>query len=236
MIYSMTYYPRVDDYDLNSRLSYTSMLEVLQSAMIAHSLSIGDAVRSGDIGWVLVDWMVRIIRRPLLNETLEIKTWSAENLSETMALREFEVFARNSGEMLIQASAKMCQLNMKTAQVEKLDPKLADIYKPEKRVLFGDRNRRIAIPEQFDEVKPVIIRRNDFDFNHHVNNPKYLEYVTECLPEELWQQEFGNLRVIYHSSVRRNQMLNMLVRYDDDTVTMILNADDHLAAIFELRK
>jgi acyl-ACP thioesterase len=86
-----------------------------------------------------------------------------------------------------------------------MDPKAGMEYLGKKIVL--PQTERTSLP-------PVPVRRNDIDFNRHMNNARYVQIACEYLPEDFTVQR---LRVEYKTPAKAGDILYPQTAYSGET-------------------
>ena len=67
------------------------------------------------LSWVLLDWKLKIIRRPKYSEKIKIKTWS-KNAIKFYTYRDFEVYDEN-GQVIAIATSKWVLLDIDKGKI-----------------------------------------------------------------------------------------------------------------------
>ena len=100
--------------------------------------------------WLLLDWQVKVIKRPIYGQTLDIHTWSRK-IIKCYAYRDFEVYD-NEGNLCVIATSKWLLINSKERKIAKVEPELADKYKSEigKCVFENPEIEKLKTPEKFN--------------------------------------------------------------------------------------
>lgn len=120
-------------------------------------------------------------------------------------------------------SGRMVRLPKEEMERVTLDPKLEMDYQ----------SKRILLPDTpGHSLPPIPVRRNDIDFNGHMNNARYLEAALELLPSA---RPVGRLRVEYRSAARPGALLHpRLVEEPDRAFLTLSDAQAHPYAVVEL--
>lgn len=171
--------------DFEGRAHPASLLNFLQDAAgrhaLAHGFSVPDLVRKG-LTWVLSRYHARIFRYPMLGETVEVQTWPSGRQG-VFALRDFMMTDADGGAVLTATSSWMI-LDLKSKKPVRMAGLIPAEAVLEERALPDDFRSLPEIAETPDPVR-FPVRRQDLDFNRHVNNVVYVQWGLEAVPREV---------------------------------------------------
>lgn len=239
----MNYTFRLDltDFDEYGNFTNSAMLKYLQEAGALHSASVNmgpnDISKTG-FTWILINWKLQILSRPMWNSNIYVKTWCSK-VEKIHTFRDFEVYDENNN-IIAKASSKWVLFNIKENKIEKnLEPYI-DLYKLEPFSVFDDFEQKLKEPESYDFKKDFSVLRRDIDSNHHVNNVSYLKFAYEVLPEDLVTAfDFNNIEIMYKSSTLSGENYSVLLKKEsnDFFIVSIKSTDlKTLHAIIYLRR
>ena len=180
-----TYGLHTYDVDFEGRAHPAALLNFLQDAAVrqaaAHGFSVPDLVKKG-LTWVLSRYHVRIFRYPKLGETIEVQTWPSGRQG-IFALRDFKVTGPDGGTVLTATSSFMI-LDLNSKKPVRMDGLIPAEAVLEERALPDDFQ---SLPEVAETPDPVRfpVRRQDLDFNRHVNNVVYIQWGLEAVPHDV---------------------------------------------------
>src|SRR5699024_10015659 len=123
---------------------------------------------------------VKINSYPFVRELIDVKTW-ASNFRKFYANREFKILNKNQEE-LVNASSIWIFLDMVRKRPLRVTKDIADLYGLDGNILFHefyDFNR------PFESKNGLVfrVRKSDIDYNNHVNNVKYFQWMLETVPK-----------------------------------------------------
>ena len=181
------YRVKLYDVDLNKNLTPASFFRILQETAGEHHVatrntSILDSYLQG-YSWILVRAKYRFSRLPRYQESITIRTWLSD-IQRIKAIREYQVFDK-SGQLI--GSAKKLWAFF---SVEKLRPAAIpeEVFKGwpthSSTTLEFARNFSTEL-EDIDYQVQLRVRRSDLDYNQHVNNIFYVQWVREVLPVKM---------------------------------------------------
>ena len=153
MIYKEKFKIGLKDVWKNSEVSNAAILEYLEDVAAYHSDSVGIGVNNTDdtnYTWLLLDWQVKVIKRPIYGQTLDIHTWSRK-IIKCYAYRDFEIYD-DEGNLCVIATSKWLLINSKERKITKVEPELADRYKSEigKCVFDNPEIEKLKVPDDFE--------------------------------------------------------------------------------------
>ena len=92
-------------------------------------------------------------------------------------------------------------------------------------------SRKIALPESpLTQLAPIQVRRDDIDYNNHVNNAQYIRMALECLPEDF---QVGSLRVDYRKPVMPGSSITPSIAYGTNTAYVVLAVEETVCCVVE---
>ncbi|CAK1221783.1 acyl-[acyl-carrier-protein] thioesterase [Fructobacillus cardui] len=190
--------------DLTRKLSLPMVLNlaILCSRLQGEHLNVGytETDKRG-LGWVILQYDLKIIRRPKLGEKITIETKAGE-WSSFFAMRGF-YFKDANGEVIIDIDSLWALIDLETRRMQRLPEDLVVPY-------GGQEVRRLDKMVKVDKIRdedvqvrrPYQVRFLDIDGNRHVNNSKYLEWMLDVLPFDfLKDHEATNLTIRYENEV-----------------------------------
>ncbi len=216
--------------DINSRkeLTNSSMLAALEDTAGEHSFKANNSL-SDEHSWVLLNWKVRILKRPQYHETLTIKTWS-RCIDKFYAFRDFQVYNQEQDLVCI-ATSKWIYFDLKKGKIIKVPPEVGNAYQTEHVSVFPEEENqflKLKLPETYEKSMEFKITRNMIDTNHHLHNIYYLDIAKEIIPEEyISNQEFDNFEVIYKKEIKYGDTIKVFYTKEKEKhIVTIKNNDE----------
>ena len=149
--------------------------------------------------WFVIDWKVRVIRRPVYGEELTIRTWGRD-AARSFSYRDFEIYVND--ELCVQATSKWALLNVRTKTFEMVTDELLKRYGNEDGLsTFAERElEHMAVLDEYESRILITIRKSDLDFNGHVNNVKYFDFLIDYANAP----EHDCFRITYRKEIRKD--------------------------------
>ena len=175
----MTYYET--DSMGRSLLSMLLDLIVLVSEDQSNALKIGPHLTQAmHVGWVVIQYSVRINRLPVNEQDIELSTRSS-SCNRFLAYREFWI-KDQSGKTLVYVRSQWILMNLLNRQLSPIPQKLIRPYGAKEVGMIPHLTR----PKLIDltgrvRKKTYRVRYSDIDINRHVNNSRYLEWMCDTL-------------------------------------------------------
>lgn len=241
MIFESTAKAGLKDIGKNNLIKDETILEILENVAGEHSDNVGYGVlniEQTNASWVLLEWKVKIIKRPIYSEKLTVKTWG-RYFQKAYTYRDFEVF-NSKGELCIIATSKWALIDIRTHNIMRLTDEIKNIYKPEEKTVFEEETlSKIEIPENYTNKIEYVIGRKDIDINNHMHNTYYLDLAYETLPKEQYDNiPYNNFRITYKKEIQLgDKVVCKYSRKNNKHIIVILNEEKNITnAIIELQK
>lgn len=239
------FYVGLSDTNIKQELTETSLLRFLEDIAGMHSEKVGYGASSIDKTkrtWILLSWKVRMFKRPKMNETVTVETWS-RLIEKFYAYRDFKVYDSNKNLVAI-ATSKWIYIDIENGRIVKVTDEVSSCYESENISVFDEKEFAddIKLKEPESEIINEIdfkITRNLFDINNHVHNIYYMDIAKEALPEDVYlNNEFNDFEIMYKKEIKASKETNNIVKVyytkEDDKHFVSIKTDDLLHAIIRL--
>lgn len=204
------------------RLKNSQLLGILQEAAGEHGALLGvdkDTLKEKDLFWALIRYHIEIQRLPRSGETVTVETWPMPT-TRTAYPRATAVYDAE-GNVLFQAVSLFVLVNFETRAM--VLPAMSGVT-----VNGWVRGKEISLPgsllpKQLENGESRVVRFSDLDFNGHMNNCRYLEWVDDLLSADFHAQNCPKeMEICYHSEAREGETVDISWALDDGG---ILNVD-----------
>lgn len=229
------------DIGKNNLIKNETILELLEDAGGEHSNLVGfgalDIDRTG-LSWILLDWKIKVIKRPIYAEELTIKTWG-RYFQKACTYRDFEIY-NSKGELAIIATSKWALMDIKNRNIVRLTEEIKEKYKPENISVFEEETvEKIEIPKEFINEIKYTVGRKDIDVNNHMHNTYYLNLAYEAMPEDIYNNRPYNLiRINYKKEIKLGDTVTCkYAYYNNKHIIVIMNEKENIInSVIELEK
>jgi len=221
-------------------LTNTSLLKYLEDIASMHSEMVGFGMtdmKKTRKSWVLLAWKVEVKKRPLINDTLTIKTWSRK-IDKFYAYRDFEV--KNQYEEIVAIiTSKWIFIDIDKERLVKVTDDVIKSYKQEDISVFNNEDfEKIQEPEKELNKMEFKVTRSMIDINKHLHNTYYLDIAKEALPEEIaFSNELNNFEVMYKKEIKLGETVKAIYSKQNDYHYITIKSKDEktLHAIIKLK-
>lgn len=218
-----------------------AILEYLENVAGYHSdkLNYGiNGTKAPDLSWILLDWKVKVLKRPKYGQVLEIHTWS-KKIVKFYAYRDFEIYDENNNLCVI-ATSKWLLINNKTGKISKADQEMIDAYESEtEKSVFKEQDLdKLKEPKNYKNSIIYKTMRKDIDIIGHMHNLYYLDLAYEALPNEVYEQRpFDEFRIMYKKEIKLEDEVIVTYAFENDKHIVVIKSKDEktLHSIIELK-
>ncbi|MDO5402798.1 MAG: thioesterase [Eubacteriales bacterium] len=238
MIFKQVYNIGLEDVGIDGKALNRTILAIMEDVAGLHSSSVGYGLMDidGSKGaWVLLNWHVKIIKRPVYKDKVVCHTWS-RGADRLYALRDFELYSE-TGELLAAGASRWIMMNLEKRRPVRIDEELVSIYKPElDRHVFNEDIKDITAVASADYTQDYHIMRRDMDINGHVHNLSYLDGAYEVLPIEVYKtKEFNEIRISYKKEIRPEDKVRASYKaISKDCCQVVFASDSKINAVVQL--
>ncbi len=122
-------------------------------------------------------------------------------------------------------------VNLETGRLSRIPREVQSTlqFPPRLDMTYG--SRKIVLPDNpLTPLGPFRVRRDDIDYNNHVNNAQYIRMALECLPEDFL---VSGLRVDYRKPVMPGSTITPSIAYSTNTAYVVLEVEDTICCVVE---
>lgn len=228
MIYTLKQKIGAKDLEKCNYLGNRAVIEYLENAACFHADSLGYGINSMDrlhAAWILLEWRVKVHKRPRYGDGLTINTWSRW-IERCYAARDFELFNEN-GELMISATSKWLWVDTEKWSVIRADDEMKSKYgvDPEHFALSEGNIPRLKAPAEYVSETHYTVTRRDIDIFGHMHNLYYLDLAYEALPEDIYEKRlFDGIKISYIKEIRQGEELSLKYSELDGKHTVVISS------------
>ena len=195
--------------DYKRKALITRIVDFLGDIAITQSEEIGmglEYLSRKKLGWVIYKWDITMIRYPLLNEKITVRTWPS-SFRKFYAYRQFDILDE-SGEVIGSANSVWFLIDTLRRKPKSISNEIYAAYRisdeTKECVDFG----KLKPPLIVDDERNFNVRYSDIDTNKHVNNVKYIAWCLETMPLHIvLKYTLHNIKVIYEKETTYGEMI-----------------------------
>ncbi|MBR5269548.1 MAG: hypothetical protein IKU21_03475 [Anaerotignum sp.] len=208
--------------DCNSCMTPAALLSQMQEMAILHSDSLGytiDYMWEHQWFWSVVNWHLKLYRMPKYGEKIIIQTWN-DKFARFQANRSFHIFDEE-GNKILDGISRWVFMDLEKRRPANVPADMPPKYYSGKESAIPD--EKFIMPKEPEgeliSERDVTVTRRDTDTNNHANNVKYLEWVMDDIPDEIYvDMALKDVRIVYRKECMRGDIINVKT-YVRDTET-----------------
>lgn len=228
---------QVSSCDHNARLSFVGIFNIFMDIATEHAslLNIGnDALSESNCFWVAAKTRINVIRRPFVNEELQVATWP-EKPGNIRCNRYCTI--SDSDSVIIAAKTEWTILDANTGRPQRTK----DIY-PEGLEYVEDSvcvEPFERFKTDFNKCEEISVHRvvsSDIDMSRHMNNVAYIRMVLSAFTcEELDKMAIKEIEIAYKAQCYEGETLSVRRCVTQSGMEIgVLKADGTCAAVLKL--
>lgn len=241
-------------YEIDSRKQATpaALVRLMQEAamqnVIRLKLSVWD-LEPLQISWVLMRLNLRINRLPKLGEQIRILTYPA-GFEKVFTHRDYRVFDADNN-LIASSSSTWLLMNTQTRRMARIPDFILQYNNqmPPEADYLAHATDHLPKLERLDVRKTYEVNWHDLDFNSHLNNTLYIQWMLETVEDQVLQTGYlKELDILFrmealwkeviHAQLQKidhQTFLHRLVRASDDKELATMRSRWVLPEIKELR-
>lgn len=235
MRYSFESRVRYSEIGADKKLTVLSLLDYFQDASIFNSEAVGRDFRvltAEKRAWLLSSWQIVVKRYPGFGEKVKISTWPYAFRS-VFGDRNF-LMTDESGQRLAYANSVWVYTDTENGKAVRVPSSEVDAYQFSEKLDMDYAPRKIRVPGEGREEKPVTIMKHHLDTNNHVNNGQYVLMASEYLPDDF---EIGQMRAEYKTAALLDDAVIPVIYEEEGVYVISLNAESGKQfAVVEFRR
>ena len=199
--------PSDADQNLNAKLS--TLFVYMQDVSMEHAEELGigkEATMDKGMMWVITRYSLSVYRLPRYLEEITVSTYTGRDMKFIFP-RHFEMRDKNNN-LLVTASATWMVLDQATHKVN-LNPfngKKLPMERHEYEEPLPDK----LLPVSTSLIDTRNVRNSDVDINNHLNNTRYIEYLTDSHDFDFYRShEIKHITLEYRKEIKINQRVEI---------------------------
>lgn len=190
---------RAYDIDNQKKATIPALVKLMHEAAMMNAvdlkLSVWDLEPQG-ISWVLMRKKISIHRLPQLGEQIQVETYPA-GFDKFFTYRDYRVFDEQN-QLIAQAATTWLLMDIATRKMARISPLILALETPDPATCLPRLAMKLPKFGTADLQQQFRVGWYDLDFNMHLNNLHYLQWILETLPDDIIQaHELKEINVLY---------------------------------------
>lgn len=236
MIYTENYKIGIEDIGQNNEATNKALLTIMEDIAVLHSSLVGYGVfeiETKHRAWLLLDWKMKVIKRPKYNDKIITQTWSRK-VERLYAYRDFQL-KDDQGNVIVIGTSRWILIDTERRRPVRLTEDIINLYESESDKSVFDQDMEDIKCEDYIFKKDYYVQRRDIDINEHMHNLSYLEMAYEVLPQEIYKNKiFDNVRIAYKKELVYGQDVGCYYSQQGDKHIVTAKSNGNINAIIEL--
>ena len=208
IIYRAEFEIRAGEIDGNKEMTIPSLMQLMQEASLKHIIQLKASVWDmADSSWVLLTKEINISRLPVLGEVVTVETYPA-GVERIFAYRDYRVFDQ-SGKCIVSAPSTWTLFNTVKRSLEKIPPHISNLPFPNHVTPLTRCKRKIVVPEGGISSDPFKVNHFHLDWNNHVNNVNYLQFILEANTHRLKISTPKSIEIYFKAEAMEGDILTV---------------------------
>lgn len=168
-----------------------------------------------DYAWILSRWKIKIYDYPKAREKIVIQTW-ASDFDKFYANREFKIYD-DKNKLLLKASTLWVFMSRKRMRPIRIPKEMTDRFNYIEKKNFEE---FYNFDSEFkaEDSSDFKVRKTDIDYNNHVNNAKYLNWILETIPLEIDENyDLDEIDIYYRKEIRYDHVVESKLSHKEKT-------------------
>lgn len=223
---------RYSEVDREGRLTWPALLNFFQDSSVAQSESLGvglSYLSEMHAAWMLTSWQIAAQEMPRLGDEVLIQTWPYD-WKGIYGYRNFVL--KGSGDQVYAcANSVWALIDTQTGRPQRITDAVTSAYQAQPPYPMEYGERRIPIPEEYEEGEPFCVPSYFIDTNGHMNNEKYVLAAQGYLPENF---SAAGIRVNYKKAAKCGDWISP--RVTEEQGQIIVNLADEAGRSYAVVK
>jgi acyl-ACP thioesterase len=203
--------------DLNQRWKPSAFFQHMTETACHHvnQLGIGfDELYAQNLFWVHSRMKIQFSAFPHADEVVTIRTWGKTIQQKLFYIRDFEVLS-DQGQRLAAATSAWLIINGATRRM--VPPHALNLNLPMSgdQVGLDEPLEKLGLNQNGEERLRVKAGYSVVDMVGHVNNSRYVEWICDSFPIEMFSQHhLDTIQINYNHEIRPGEEVSILVNHD----------------------
>jgi len=175
--------------DARGRASLTTIFKFMQETAYNHANHLGFGyaqLKESGLFWVLSRLLIQVHRYPRWDEKIRVRTWPS-GMDRLFAFRDFSILDENDA---VIGAAGSAWLMLDSEKRRPRRPEAFDQLTENSHLFPTERSLerrpgKVAAVTEAEEGESFPVRYSDLDLYDHVNNARYVQWISDSYPEDI---------------------------------------------------
>ena len=203
------------DVSLNGQTKFYTLCNILldSAAVHANQFRFGyHDMQKDNVYWVLSRFHIIMHEYPSMDDHIKVETWP-KGVNKLFFMRDYRILSADD-RLLTTATTAWLILDGNTGRPKKMEENnsLHSFHIDDFHAIEAAPDKLPKITEP-DRQRPVLARYSDLDINKHVNAVKYIEWVQDCYPQEIYENmNVKEFQINYQAETRHGEEVQIRIR------------------------
>lgn len=212
--YDVLYY----DSDVNKNIKMVSLMKIFGDVSTAHEESLAlegmKYLQDHGLSWIIYSYSIDVKKPIEYKSSIKVETY-LDGIKKFYACRVYKVYNEQE-ELIAEGRIIFLLIDLEKRRAVRIPKEYCELIKMPEGGEVELKSTKIDKIEREDLEAKVLVRRNDIDYNKHVNNTKYLEWVIEATPECILDDySLIESKIKYEKEVRLGDEVKVLCQWDE---------------------
>lgn len=187
--YTGTFDIRTYEIDRHKRLMIPALVQLMQEAAMQNVLKLKLSVwdlEPHDLSWVLMRKKMLVHRLPMLGESIKIVTYPA-GFEKIFTHRDFKIYDAEDN-LIATVATTWLLIDTKQRKMTRIPDFILKYNMPHQPYWLERPPSKLTKFGELTNSQSFVVNWHDLDFNGHLNNTYYLQWMLEALPSVVLQK------------------------------------------------
>lgn len=212
--YDVLYY----DSDVNKNLKMVSLMKIFGDVSAIHEEELASEgvkyLKDQGLSWIIYSYSIDIKKPIEYRKSIKVETY-LDGIKKFYASRIYKVY-NEASELIAEGKIIFLLIDLEKRRAVRIPKEYCELINMVEGGEVELKSTKIDKIVREDLEAKVLVRRNDIDYNKHVNNTKYLEWVIEATPECILDDySLIQSKIKYEKEVRFGDEVKVLCQWDE---------------------
>ena len=212
--YDVLYY----DSDINRNLKMVSLMKIFGDISALHEEALTSEgvkyLKDRGLSWIISSYLIDIKKPIKYRNSIKVETY-LEGVKKFYASRVYKVYNEDL-ELIAEGKIIFLLIDLEKRKAVRIPKEYCELINMVDGGEVELKSIKIDKIVREDLESNILVRRNDIDYNKHVNNTKYLEWIIEATPECILDEySLIQSKIKYEKEVRFGNKVKVVCQWDE---------------------